>query len=51
MPTRRCEPIEYGSLGGGFVQMERLRVEFSSKTLYVVRGDLNFFTLKTHAQA
>jgi hypothetical protein len=50
VPTRCCEPFEYGFLGGGFIQMERLRIEFGREPLNLFHGDRHLAGFETHSQ-
>src|ERR1700727_988518 len=51
MPTRCRKAFEHRMLRRSFVQVERLRVEFRGKSLYVVRCDLRFLGRETHSQS
>jgi hypothetical protein len=48
--NRSCKTFEYGFLGGGFIQMKRLRIELRSKPLYIFRRDRNLAGFETHPQ-
>jgi len=50
VPTRCCEPFEYGFLGGAFIQMERLRIELGREPLDLFLGDRHLAGFETHSQ-
>src|ERR1700737_5218535 len=50
VPTGCCKTVEYGFLGGGFIQMKRLRIKLRRKPLYIFRGDRNLAGFETHPQ-
>src|ERR1700733_15668930 len=50
VPSGCGKSFEGGLFGGGFVQMERLRIEFGREPLDVFPGDRNLTALETHSQ-
>jgi hypothetical protein len=48
VPSRCGEPLERSLLGGRFVEMHRLRIEFRSEPLDVFPGDSDLTAFETH---
>ena len=49
VPARRGKPVEHRVLGGLFVEMERLRIEFGGKTQDVFFRHRDLIAFKFHA--
>jgi hypothetical protein len=50
VPTRCRESFERCFLSGGFIQMERLRIELGHKPIHVFLADRNFAAFEMHPQ-
>jgi hypothetical protein len=51
MPSRRSEALEWRPLGGRFIEMIGLRIEFGRKALDVIARDNFFRTSEAHAES